>query len=61
MSILEDLRKSVIDGDLNAAQDQVHKALDRTDDAGGGRVRVHRSGRGCFTGNIFRCFMNYRP
>jgi 5-methyltetrahydrofolate--homocysteine methyltransferase len=27
MSLLEDLRKSVIDGDQNAAQDQVHKAL----------------------------------
>jgi 5-methyltetrahydrofolate--homocysteine methyltransferase len=27
MSLLEDLRKSVIDGDLNAAQEQVHKAL----------------------------------
>jgi 5-methyltetrahydrofolate--homocysteine methyltransferase len=27
MSILEDLRKSVIDGDQNAAQDQVHTAL----------------------------------
>jgi len=27
VSILEDLRKSVIDGDLNAAQDQAHKAL----------------------------------
>jgi 5-methyltetrahydrofolate--homocysteine methyltransferase len=27
MSLLEDIRKSVIDGDLNAAQDRVHKAL----------------------------------
>ena len=27
MSLLEDLRKSVIDGDQNAAQDQVHAAL----------------------------------
>jgi len=27
MSHLDDLRKSVIDGDLNATQDQVHKAL----------------------------------
>jgi 5-methyltetrahydrofolate--homocysteine methyltransferase len=27
MSLLDDLRKSVIDGDLNATQDQVHKAL----------------------------------
>jgi 5-methyltetrahydrofolate--homocysteine methyltransferase len=27
MSLLEDLRKSVIEGDLNAAQDHVHKAL----------------------------------
>lgn len=27
MSLLDDLRNSVIDGDLNATQDQVHKAL----------------------------------
>jgi 5-methyltetrahydrofolate--homocysteine methyltransferase len=27
MSLLDDIRKSVIDGDLNATQDQVHKAL----------------------------------
>ena len=27
MSLLDDLRKSVIDGELNATQDQVHKAL----------------------------------
>ncbi len=27
MSLLDDLRKSVIDGDLNAAQDQVNQAL----------------------------------
>jgi len=27
MSLLDDLRKSVIDGDMNATQDQVHKAL----------------------------------
>ncbi|MGA2490303.1 MAG: corrinoid protein [Anaerolineales bacterium] len=27
MSLLEDVRKSVIDGDLNATQEQVHKAL----------------------------------
>jgi 5-methyltetrahydrofolate--homocysteine methyltransferase len=28
MSLLENLRKSVIDGDLDATQDQVHKALE---------------------------------
>jgi 5-methyltetrahydrofolate--homocysteine methyltransferase len=28
MSLLEDLRKNVIDGDLNATQDQVHKTLE---------------------------------
>jgi 5-methyltetrahydrofolate--homocysteine methyltransferase len=27
MSLLDDIRKSVIDGELNATQDQVHKAL----------------------------------
>jgi hypothetical protein len=27
MSLLDDLRKSVIDGELNATQDQVNKAL----------------------------------
>ena len=27
MSLLDDIRQSVIDGDLNATQDQVHKAL----------------------------------
>jgi methanogenic corrinoid protein MtbC1 len=40
MSILEDLRKSVIDGDLNAAQDQVHKALNGANDAGGAGFEV---------------------